>query len=105
MQPSEFYLQPDPDFLLESIPIVVPFWDNSDGLGLRHVVQSVAMYLNSQLFHILSFECKGLGGYTNHWFIFHLEVAIEELFTAGLCALHLGDILCPWVSVQPTRIV
>ncbi len=40
--------------------MVVPFWDNGDGLGLRHVLQSVAKYLNSQLFHILS-KCKGFG--------------------------------------------
>lgn len=38
------------DNLFETVPMLLPFKDNDDGLGLRHIVKPIATYLSSTLY-------------------------------------------------------
>lgn len=49
LQPSDFFNQIMMNMFLESVPMLMPFKDNEDGHGLRHVVQAVATYLSRAL--------------------------------------------------------
>lgn len=67
------------DNLSETVPMLIPFKDNEDGLGLRHIVKPVATYPSSTLFDLLHSQ-KGLGGYESSWKAFQLELAVELFF-------------------------
>lgn len=78
LQASDFFAEPMLDHLLETAPMLVPFPDNENCLGLCHV----AVFLVSTL-HDLLYRYKGLGGYENSWRAFQLELALDELFFGG----------------------
>ncbi|XDV36630.1 hypothetical protein PO909_006376 [Leuciscus waleckii] len=59
--------------------MLIPFKDNEDGLGLRHIVKPTATYLSSTLFDLLHNQ-KGLGGFESSWKAFQLELALEYFF-------------------------
>ncbi|CAM4428180.1 unnamed protein product [Leuciscus chuanchicus] len=62
LEGRDFFHPPALHTLLEQTPMVLPFKDNSHGLGLRHVVKPVATYLTSTLEGLLrNSHSKGLG--------------------------------------------
>lgn len=63
--------------------MVLPFKDNSHGLGLRHMVKPVATYLTSTLKGLLR-NSHSKGGYKNSWMALQMELALEELFFGRL---------------------
>ncbi|KAK2885211.1 hypothetical protein Q8A67_016048 [Cirrhinus molitorella] len=79
LEAKDFYNPQALYSLLETNPMLLPFKDNSHGLGLRHVVQPVAAHLCNTLYTLFD-ECKGRGGYKNSWTAFQFELALEELF-------------------------
>ncbi len=85
--------------------MVVPFWDTQWWTWTETCVTEVRGKVSQLSTFIFCPNAKDLGGYRNRWFAFPLELAIKELSTASQCALSLGDILHPWVSVQTTRII
>lgn len=79
LEPSHFFIPSMLDHLLESVPMLVPFQDNENSLGLCHVVQPVATYLIIILYDPLQSK-KDLGGFHNSLSAFQLELVVEELF-------------------------
>ncbi|KAL0150375.1 hypothetical protein M9458_054192, partial [Cirrhinus mrigala] len=77
--PCHFFIPSMIDNLLETVPMIIPFKDNENGLGLREVVQQVSRYLTSTLHDLLQ-SGKGQGGYERSWTAFQIELALEEMF-------------------------
>ncbi len=73
-----FFIPSMVDYLLETVPMVVPFKDNENNLDLSDVVYLVTMNLTSILLNILESR-KGLGGYYSSWTAFQFELALEEI--------------------------
>lgn len=76
---SDFFRRDNMEILFETVPMFLPFRDNDQGVGLRHVMQRVAKHIHSQLFKLVN-EKEGMGGYHNSWAAFQFELAVEELF-------------------------
>ncbi len=79
ISPSQFFVQSMVDYLLETVPMVVPFKDNENKLGLSSVIYPVTMYLTSTLLNLLESR-KGMDGYHSSWTAFQFELALEEFF-------------------------
>lgn len=77
--PCYFFIPSMIENLLETVPIIIPFKVNENGLGLREVVQQVCRYLTSTLYDFLQ-SGKGQGGYECSWTAFQIELALEEMF-------------------------
>lgn len=75
ISPAHFFIPSMVDYLLETVPMVVPFKDNENNLGLSGVVYPVTMYLTSILWNILESR-KGLGGYHSSWTAFQFKLAL-----------------------------
>lgn len=69
------------DSLVETVPMLLPFKDNEDGLGLRHIVHPIATYMSTTLFDLFH-QQKGLGGFESSWKAFQLE---QFFFGRAIC--------------------
>ncbi|RXN39146.1 hypothetical protein ROHU_000469 [Labeo rohita] len=69
-----------------------PFRDNENTLGLRHVIQPVATYLNTMLYDLVQSK-KVMGGFENCWTAFQLELAVEEQILANQYVVPPGSSL------------
>ncbi len=78
ISPRHFFVPSMVDYLLETVPMVVPFKDNENNLDLSDVVYLVTMNLTSILLNILESR-KGLAGYYSSWTAFQFELALEEI--------------------------
>lgn len=67
--PCHFFIPSMIENLLETVPMIIPFKDIENGLGLREVVQQVCRYLTSTLCDLLQ-SGKGQGGYERSWTVF-----------------------------------
>lgn len=107
VNPRNFFIPSALDYLLETVPMIVPFKDNADGLGLRNVVHTVASHLTQSLGDVFAAK-KGMGGFFSSWRSFQLELALEEFFFGRVVgkyskqyAAALG--VCPSSSNSMTR--
>lgn len=78
LETSHFFIPSMLDHLLESVPMIVLFQDNKNGLGPSPHLQPVPTNLSTTLYDLLQFK-KGLGGFHNSWSAFQLVLAVEEL--------------------------
>ncbi len=96
LEPSHFLSWPMMDNLLESVRMLVPFWDNFENrLGLHHTLQTTAVQ-------------ERLGGFHNSWTAFQLELAVDEtIFLGGPCVVLPGSIhhhSSSWQSINGKKV-
>lgn len=63
--------------------MLIPFCDDHQGNGVFEVIHSLTEFLSKSLGQKLN-DCQGLGGYTNSWKAFQLELALEQMFLGNV---------------------